>query len=84
MNGFFRLASCVPELRVGDPAFNAARILELYRRAEEEGRTFVIAPSVPMELGRMEKDREKLDAIYRLGKRDTEERLDALLDFLKN
>ena len=58
--------------------------LDHVRRAEEEGRAFVIAPSVPLELGRMEKDREKLDAIYRLGKRDTEERLDALLDFLKN
>ena len=28
MNGFLRLASCVPELRVGDPSFNTARILE--------------------------------------------------------
>ena len=37
MNGFFRIASCVPELRVGDPSFNAARIADLYRKADAAG-----------------------------------------------
>ena len=46
MNGFLRLASCVPELRVGDPAFNAARILELYRKAEAEGAAIAVFPEL--------------------------------------
>ena len=46
MNGFLRLASCVPALRVGDPSFNAARILELYRRAEEEGAAIAVFPEL--------------------------------------
>lgn len=46
MNGFFRLAACVPELRVGDPAFNAARILELYRGAEAEGAAIAVFPEL--------------------------------------
>ena len=46
MNGFLRLASCVPELRVGDPSFNAARILELYRKAEAEGAAIAVFPEL--------------------------------------
>ena len=46
MNGFFRLAACVPVLRVGDPAFNAARILELYRKAESEGAAVAVFPEL--------------------------------------
>ena len=46
MNGFFRLASCVPELRVGDPAFNAARILELYGKADADGAAIAVFPEL--------------------------------------
>ena len=46
MNGFTRLAACVPELRVGDPAFNAARILELYRKAEAGGAAVAVFPEL--------------------------------------
>ena len=46
MNGFLRLASCVPELRVGDPSFNTARILELYRGAEAEGAAIAVFPEL--------------------------------------
>lgn len=56
--------------------------LDYVWEAEQEGRAFVLAPTVPLELGRMEKNREKLDAIYRLGRRDTEQRLEELLAFL--
>ena len=46
MNGFFRLAACVPELRVGDPSFNAARIADLYRKTEAAGAAVALFPEL--------------------------------------
>ncbi|MBR1837610.1 MAG: NAD(+) synthase, partial [Kiritimatiellae bacterium] len=46
MNGFTRIAACVPSLRPGDPSFNAARILELYRRAEAGGAAIALFPEL--------------------------------------
>lgn len=46
MNGFFRLAVCVPELRVGDPSFNAARIADLYREADAAGAALALFPEL--------------------------------------
>ena len=45
-NGFVRLAACVPELRVGDPEWNAGRILESYARAEAEGAAVAVFPEL--------------------------------------
>ena len=49
---------------------------------EESGRIFVIAPSVQMEIGRLEKDMEKLGSYYYLGYRDTKAALPALKRYL--
>ncbi|MBR1609300.1 MAG: NAD(+) synthase, partial [Kiritimatiellae bacterium] len=46
MNGFTRIAACVPSLRPGDPSFNTARILELYRRAEAAGAAIALFPEL--------------------------------------
>ena len=46
MNGFLRLASCVPVLRVGDPAFNAARIRERYLEADAAGAALAVFPEL--------------------------------------
>jgi NAD+ synthase (glutamine-hydrolysing) len=45
-HGFVRVAAAVPEVRVGDPAFNGARTLELARRAHERHAALVIFPEL--------------------------------------
>lgn len=57
--------------------------LTYIREAEAAGRAFVIAPSVPLELGRMEKDREKLNEIYLLGQNDALKKLGDLMQYLE-
>ncbi len=55
-----------------------------YIKAEEEaGNTFVIAPKAPVEIGRLEKDTNKLFALYKLGYDEAEERFDELMSFLE-
>ncbi len=48
----------------------------------EEGRAFVIAPSRPVTIKRTEKDPEKLQALYDMGREDANDCLDALEAFL--
>ena len=45
-HGFVRVAVAVPHLRVADPVFNAARTLELARRAEKNGAALVLFPEL--------------------------------------
>ncbi len=45
-HGFVRVAAAVPELRVGDPAFNTERTLALARRADAEGAALVAFPEL--------------------------------------
>ena len=47
------------------------------------GRIFVIAPSQPVTVSRIEKDLEKLGDLYHLGYKDTENQLEALRVYLK-
>ncbi len=61
-------------------AYNAQ--LDYVREAESDGRAFVIAPTVPLHLGRMEKNREKLNEIYLLGQNDALKKLDELKQYL--
>lgn len=49
---------------------------------EKEGRIFVVEPSEPVTIGRLEKDVEKLGALYQLGKRDMKANLSALRGYL--
>ena len=49
---------------------------------ERHGRAFVIAPPRPLGLGRIEKDREKLEKAYRLGYIEAARRYTALQAFL--
>lgn len=46
MNGFYRVAAAVPELRVGDPVYNVARMLACYREASENGAAVVVFPEL--------------------------------------
>lgn len=50
---------------------------------EKAGRIFVIRPSEPITISRIERNSERLAELYRLGKKDAEERLPELLDYLR-
>jgi len=45
-HGFIKTAVCVPEVRVADPAFNAARTIELAKKAAKEGAIFSLFPEL--------------------------------------
>ncbi len=45
-HGFFRVAAAVPQVRVGDPAFNTTRTVELAQRAAEVRAGLVIFPEL--------------------------------------
>ena len=50
---------------------------------EQEGKAVVVAPSVPLTVGRFEKKREALDDVFQLGKRDMAEKWPAVQAILK-
>lgn len=50
---------------------------------QEKGRLFVISPSQPVTVGRMEKDVEKLGQLYELGYQDGKEQLERLQAYLQ-
>jgi NAD+ synthase (glutamine-hydrolysing) len=43
---FLRVAVCVPELRVADPAFNTGKIIELARKASDAGAAVTLFPEL--------------------------------------
>jgi NAD+ synthase (glutamine-hydrolysing) len=45
-HGFARVAVCVPEVRVADPAFNAAAHLRVLSRAHEAGAQYAVCPEL--------------------------------------
>ncbi len=58
--------------------------LDLIEEEVKAGRAFVIQPKKPVKLGRIEKDKEKLTALYEEGYRCAEESYDSLMAFLKS
>ena len=57
--------------------------LDLLKSQQEQGKAFVIQPSAPVEISRLEKDSTKLIALYERGRRDAEELYGDLEPFLK-
>ncbi|MBP1581604.1 MAG: patatin family protein [Oscillospiraceae bacterium] len=57
--------------------------LQYILQKEQEGSVFVIAPEEKLDIGRTEKDPEKLRQVYALGRKATEARLQELKTFLK-
>lgn len=53
------------------------------RELEKQGKAYVLRPSVPVAVGRSEKDAEKLLAVYELGVQDCREQLGAIQEFLQ-
>lgn len=52
------------------------------REQERKGNLFVLRPEAPLEIGKVEHDREKIQAVYDLGRNVMEKRLDALREYL--
>lgn len=50
---------------------------------EEQGKAIIIRPSVPVAVGRSEKDAEKLVAVYELGLQDCREQIGEIQEFLQ-
>lgn len=57
--------------------------VEELREWEQTGKAFVIRPSQPIEIKRIEKDPEKLQAVYDLGRKDGEVYLEKLQEYMK-
>nr|WP_073049791.1 patatin family protein [Dethiosulfatibacter aminovorans] len=57
--------------------------LDYVKRLESEGKAFVIRPVESLDMGRVERNRDKLKATYYLGYRDAEAIEDELLEFLR-
>lgn len=57
--------------------------VELLHQWEVEGKAFVIRPSRPIEIGRIEKDPEKLQAVYDLGVADAKAALEGLRAYME-
>lgn len=53
------------------------------REQEAAGRVFVLRPEAPLDIHRVEHDKEKIQAVYDLGRAVAEEQLDALRTFLQ-
>ncbi len=70
----------VQALRSRHQVYNQS--LDFVRQGEERGELFVICPSVPPNVGRLETDPEKIQRVYDLGRADAEARLAELKDWL--
>ena len=68
-----------------DEILFACGFLDGYLRKEEEaGRVFVIRPTEEVEVGRLEKNREKLTALYQMGYDDARDSMERLVSYLEN
>lgn len=56
--------------------------LDLIEECEEDGRAFVLRPQHKGEVGRIEKDEEKLMALYNEGYADAEKKFEAMMAYL--
>lgn len=56
--------------------------LDLLDKLEKEGKCFIIRPSIPLEVSRFERDKNKLEAIYNRGYEDAQSLSDDLIKFL--
>ena len=62
---------------------NSYKIL-IIKAGSPLGKIFVIRPEAPLDIHRVEHDKEKIQAVYDLGRATAEERLDALRAFLQD
>lgn len=58
------------------------RTLEYIENQEKKGKVYVIRPSKPIKVGKIERDKDKLTALYHRGLKDAGKEYDKLLAFL--
>ncbi len=58
--------------------------LEYMKKLEAEGGAFVIRPSVKSDVGRIEKDKDKMLKLYEIGYEDAKNQYEALIAYLEN
>lgn len=56
--------------------------LEYIRKEEETGKLFVIRPSRKLEVGAVERNQQRLEAVYQCGRKDASERLEEIKAWL--
>ena len=54
------------------------------KELEQEHRILVLRPSIPIEVARLEKDKEKLKQLYKIGKTEAEEALTQIIDYINS
>ena len=57
-------------------------ILEYIYELERQEKVFIIQPETPLNLGRIEKNREKLTNVYNIGYKEAEKRYSAMMEYL--
>ena len=57
-------------------------ILEYIYELEKQGKVFIIQPETPLNLGRIEKNKEKLTNVYNTGYEQAKKQYDALMEYL--
>ncbi|MCI5503598.1 MAG: patatin family protein [Anaerobutyricum sp.] len=57
--------------------------LDFLKKEEEEGRTFVIRPSEKVNVGRVEKNKDKLEHLYNIGLEDGRKSMEAMKKYLE-
>ena len=68
------------ELLKRHESYNAC--LEFIKQLEAEGRAFVIRPSQPLNIGRLEKDPGEIERVYNTGRADCEKQLEKMLEWI--
>lgn len=58
------------------------RTLDELSLMEKEGNVFIIRPSTPVDISRLEKNETKLKALYKQGYEDAKKQLNALMEFI--
>lgn len=59
-------------------------VMDQIDEQESRGELFVIRPTAPLEIGTIEKDKDKIKEVYNLGRKQAEKQLVALKEYLSN
>lgn len=58
-------------------------LTEEIKKLEEDGKILVIRPKEPIKVARLEKDKEKLKNLYETGKKEANEKLEEIIEYMK-
>ena len=58
--------------------------MDFLRRQQENGQAFVIQPKKPSDVGRLEKDPKKIEALYMEGYQDAQDCYEQMIQYLES